>query len=241
MSGWWLLALAVVTPVLLPCGVVHAHPSSLSAAYGPAPSEGEAWGLSAVDWQRYLSLKRGPRGIWSPGLDPVTVLGVHARDDAERHRHAMHFVALEDVRNAGELAFQHMVNTVVAERYGDAPLSVAPLHATSGTGAGDAERWALFSPAICEGTCRQWVARALAMVRSRPSGRLDIYLAGIKDGSGLARWAKHFGIASPHPRFRLWRDGAWRGLDGAEGGRALRLLRRRAHGQAYVPVAVAVP
>lgn len=42
------------------------------------------WGLSEEDYRRYRTLMEGPRGIQSPGLDPLTVLGIEARTDAER-------------------------------------------------------------------------------------------------------------------------------------------------------------
>lgn len=34
------------------------------------------WGLSDSDWSRYQTLMKGERGIMSPGLDPLTALGV---------------------------------------------------------------------------------------------------------------------------------------------------------------------
>ncbi|HHN8892213.1 TPA: TIGR03759 family integrating conjugative element protein, partial [Escherichia coli] len=37
------------------------------------------WGLSEEDYRRYRTLMEGPRGIQSPGLDPLTVLGIEAR------------------------------------------------------------------------------------------------------------------------------------------------------------------
>ena len=227
--------MAVAVALLAPLGEARAHPGVAAAGHGTAAT-GAAWALSESDWQRYLELMVGPRGVWSPGLDPVTVLGVHARDAAERRRHAERFVALEEGRSAGELAFQHMVNTVVAERYGDAPLSTGSLGQPGGATAG-AERWALFSPASCAGRCRQWVSRALAMVRRSPLAQLDIYLSGANDDAGLQRWARDVGVASRHPRFRLWHDGAWRRAgDDKSAGSALRLLRRRAQGYVAVPV-----
>ncbi len=242
MSVARLAVLSVVVVSLLLTGVSHTHPPGrVGGAQHSAAPTGNVWDLSASDWQRYLELNAGPRGIWSPGLDPITVLGVHARDKGERRRYAERFVALEEERSVGELAFQHMVNTVVADRYGDAPLSAGSL----GGGADaqestNAERWALFSPAFCEARCQQWVYRALSLVRRSPLAQLDIYLSGASDDAGLQRWARNLGVASRQPRFRLWHDGAWRrlGADVAEVA-PLRLLRRRA--QAYVAVPVVMP
>lgn len=30
------------------------------------------WGVTQEEWQRYLTLKQQARGVWSPGLDPLT-------------------------------------------------------------------------------------------------------------------------------------------------------------------------
>ena len=48
-----------------------------------------AWGLTEVEWLRYQGLLLGIRGSVSPAnLSPIEVLGIHARDDAERRRYA---------------------------------------------------------------------------------------------------------------------------------------------------------
>ena len=78
-----------------------------------------AWNLSKEEWLRYQELVRGPRGYWSPGLDPIAALGIHATTDAERRRLAERFVEMENQRIQGELAFQRAVNTVVQARYGE--------------------------------------------------------------------------------------------------------------------------
>ena len=47
------------------------------------------WGLSKTEWRRYRSLMQGIRGSVSPAtISPIEVLGIHARDDAERRRYA---------------------------------------------------------------------------------------------------------------------------------------------------------
>lgn len=42
------------------------------------------WGITPEEWQHYLTLKQQARGVWSPGLDPLTTLGVEADTDHER-------------------------------------------------------------------------------------------------------------------------------------------------------------
>ena len=53
------------------------------------------WGLSEEDWGRYQALMAGPRGIQSPGLDPLTALGIEARTPAERRAYAEKWVKEE--------------------------------------------------------------------------------------------------------------------------------------------------
>ncbi len=72
------------------------------------------WGLSADEWSQYQRAMAGQRGIWSPGLDPITTLGVTAKTEAERRRFAELFVKAEAVRVEKELAFQKAVDAAWA-------------------------------------------------------------------------------------------------------------------------------
>ncbi|MEQ8495579.1 MAG: TIGR03759 family integrating conjugative element protein, partial [Gammaproteobacteria bacterium] len=49
----------------------------------------ELWGLADDEWRRYQSLMAGIRGSISPDMiSPIEVLGIHARDAAERRKYA---------------------------------------------------------------------------------------------------------------------------------------------------------
>ncbi|MGB5830583.1 MAG: TIGR03759 family integrating conjugative element protein, partial [Thiohalocapsa sp.] len=49
----------------------------------------DTWQISESEWRRYQSLMEGVRGSISPAnLSPIEVLGIHARDEAERRRYA---------------------------------------------------------------------------------------------------------------------------------------------------------
>lgn len=63
------------------------------------------WGLSADDYQRYQQLMKGPRGIQSPGLDPLSTLGIEAQTPAERRKFAEKWVKEEFARTQKELDF----------------------------------------------------------------------------------------------------------------------------------------
>lgn len=64
------------------------------------------WGLTEQDWTRYEALKNGPQGVWSPNLDPLTMLGIEARSESERNRYAELLARKEFERNEKILAFQ---------------------------------------------------------------------------------------------------------------------------------------
>ncbi|KFF48753.1 hypothetical protein GY26_12105 [Gammaproteobacteria bacterium MFB021] len=66
----------------------------------------EAWGLNQQEYRRYESIMEGPRGTWSPDLDPLTALGLEARSQAERQKYAEKLVETERARVEAELAFQ---------------------------------------------------------------------------------------------------------------------------------------
>jgi len=83
-------------------------------------SEAREWGLDERDLERYESLMEGVRGIWSPDLDPVTVLGVEARTDEERRRYAEILVEMERRRVERELAFQRAYDDAWERLYPEA-------------------------------------------------------------------------------------------------------------------------
>lgn len=77
------------------------------------------WGLSPEDYQRYQQLMNGPRGIQSPGLDPLSALGIEARTPAERRQYAEKWVKEEFARTQKELDFQREINVAWQRLYPD--------------------------------------------------------------------------------------------------------------------------
>ncbi len=53
---------------------------------------------------------KGPRGTQSPGLDPLSTLGIEAQTPAERRKFAEKWVKEEFARTQKELDFQREVN-----------------------------------------------------------------------------------------------------------------------------------
>ena len=64
------------------------------------------WQLTDSDWQKYKKIMSGPRGTWSPNLDPITALGVQETDPVERARYATIWMEVEVKRSELELAFE---------------------------------------------------------------------------------------------------------------------------------------
>jgi integrating conjugative element protein (TIGR03759 family) len=143
------------------------------------------WGLSDSDWSRYQTLMKGERGIMSPGLDPLTALGVETDNSAERQRLAELWVKHEYQRTEKELAFQRDVNAAWLRLY---PETLAVNMGANAAGiAHDTQgRLALFLKENCS-RCDARLAAVLA--DNRP---VDLYLVGIDSDDGLRAWAvKH--------------------------------------------------
>lgn len=154
------------------------------------------WGMSAEDYQRYQQLMKGPRGIQSPGLDPLTALGIEARTPAERRQYAERWVRQEYARTEKELAFQREVNAAWKRLYPDAlPVNMGKdaglAHDTGG-------RLALF---VREANCTTCDARLSAILTSRRP--VDIYLVDSKGKDATLRaWAKAHNIPADRVRSR---------------------------------------
>ena len=78
------------------------------------------WQLDNKEWQRYQVLMKGIRGSISPkNISPIEVLGIHARNDAERNKYARIWAKMmyEDATHV--LVFQSAYNRVLEDLYGN--------------------------------------------------------------------------------------------------------------------------
>lgn len=149
------------------------------------------WGLTTEEWQRYETLKKGRRGVLSPGLDPLTMLGIEARSDEERHHFAELAVKQEFQRVEAELAFQREVNAAWTRVF-PGVLPIKDTVAEQGKG-----RQALFVKESCP-ACDRKLAQLMKL--NRP---LDIYLvdSGGKD-EAVRGWAKKHNIPAEKVKSR---------------------------------------
>lgn len=139
------------------------------------------WGLSREEWSRYLQLRQSERGIWSPGLDPLTTLGVEAGTDEERRKYADLLVEKESRRVEKELAFQRAYDAAWKRRY-PSLTPVADTHRQ--TALSPTSRLAVF----VRENCPPCDTRLKTLLRS--AHPLDIWLIGSQnDDTRLRRWA----------------------------------------------------
>lgn len=151
----------------------------------------QEWGLTTEEWQRYEELKKGRRGVLSPGLDPLTMLGIEARSYEERRHFAELVVKQEFQRTEAELAFQREVNTAWTRVY-PGVLPVRDASAATGN-----TRQALFVKASCT-ACDQKLAQLI-----KTGQPLDIFLvdSGGKD-EAVRNWAKKHNIPTDKVKSR---------------------------------------
>lgn len=181
-------------------------------------------GLAMEEWQRYQTLMRGPRGIWSPNMDPIWVLGMHARTDEERRRYSEMAVKQERARVEGEIAFTRTYAETWSKLYGDEGLidteyfdklqaqnkkkeglrktSTSTKKSTSRAAYG--ERVMLFVNLRNCAECEKTADRALAR-QGAASAPLDIYFVDTdpnKDTDAIQAWARHHGVTLDAVRTR---------------------------------------
>jgi integrating conjugative element protein (TIGR03759 family) len=155
------------------------------------------WELSEVEWLRYQQLLKGIRGSVSPSaISPIEVLGIHARDEAERQRYAQIWARAmhEDVEHI--LAFQHAYDAAGKRLYPNEPLidtDRLPGKAEAPNAFQSDDRLLFFARPDCP-VCDLMLKKLLKRIDD-VSG-IDIYLTDIAPGDDAAvrDWASTHGI-----------------------------------------------
>lgn len=157
-----------------------------------APRTAQQWGLTQEEWTRFDELMRGPLGIYSPGLDPLTALGIEARSDDERNRFAELQAIAEGRRAEKILAYQRAYDAAWRRLF--PTLRPMRLSTASGTSmekprSGGSERLSLFVRENCP-ACDERAKKLQAA-----DVEVDIYLVGSRqDDRAVRRWAGRVGI-----------------------------------------------
>lgn len=160
-----------------------------SAPLGRSHSEQAAsWGLTEQEWTRFEQIQAGPRGFWSPNLDPLTALGVEAQTDQERQRYAELQVALEAKRAERELAYQNAYTAAWAKLF-PGLLPIQGMASPSPASSPVVPRLAMF----VEDNCPACTAEAQRLQSSDTA--FDIYLVGSHGEDERVRsWARQADI-----------------------------------------------
>lgn len=153
-------------------------------------------GLTEKEYSRYRLLMNGVRGAQSPSLDPLSTLGIEARNDTERRHYAELWVKQEYERTEKELKFQREVDAAGKR------LMPNMLPVNMGNAAGIAHDsgggLALFVREADYQRCDARLSAVLAVKR-----HVDIYLID-NEGSDrkLRNWAQQHRIAAEQVRER---------------------------------------
>ena len=155
------------------------------------------WSLSEVEWQRYQQLMQGIRGSISPTtISPIEVLGIHARDEAERQRYAEAWARAmhEDVDRI--LAFQHAYDTAGKRLYPNEKLidiNRLPRDSENIPELRSSDRLLFFTQSDCP-VCDALFGQVLKHIDDVTG--IDIYIIGenIGDDKAVRDWAKGHGI-----------------------------------------------
>lgn len=210
---------AVLLAGILPACAAFAEPRASrieTTETTTAAQVAKQWGLTESDWQRYQEVQAGPRGTWSPGLDPLTSLGLSAETDAERKRYAELLVQAEKKRVEQELAFQQAYDQAWKRLYPD----LLPVQSNSvgadHSGPVQASRLVVFVSVSCA-TCKQAINKLLT--QGMP---FDLFVVGTgHDDQVIRDWAKDADIPPERVRARtitLNHDtGQWLDLGGLTG------------------------
>lgn len=152
------------------------------------------WLLTEEDWIKYKEIMAGPRGIWSPGLDPITALGVSETDPLERQRYAEIWMKMEVRRTELELAFER-ARAEAGQRMFPAALAIDNRHWIEDYNKKRftrTKRILFFTRTDCVEDCKDFYQEVRGSVDNRT--RLDIYLTDTESREDVSTWAKSLSI-----------------------------------------------
>lgn len=188
MMVWLIPLLFLISDVALAEAVTTTKlPQSVATTHDQGVTEAAArWGLTESEWVSYEQVMEDRRGVWSPGLDPITALGVSAETAAQRERYAELYVRSEFERTRKELAFQLAVDRAWARLYPDTPRIG---QRTPANDAGQARRrYALIVTPDCM-ECDAVMAQRLPGMISEAQEGVDVHVVGTGGDEGvLRRW-----------------------------------------------------
>lgn len=175
--------------------VSFTHSTSVSTTRAEQSSDAFKWGLSESEYRDYQRLMRSKRGVWSPGLDPITALGVTTDNAFERRRLAELYVKTEFERTRKELAFQVEVDKAWKRLYPATPVvqpGLAPSNQSSVV-----SRYAVVVGLDCS-ECDTLLAERFSQLVDESASGVDIHVVGTGfDDKVLRAWvSRHSSIGA---------------------------------------------
>lgn len=170
------------------------------------------WGLSVEEWKRYLEIKRGPRGVWSPNVDPLAMLALEADNEADMRHYATLYAHMQDLRIQRELKVDRFRREAVQKLYAgkstfDQTLLNVNKKAKTKTFEQNYEMSPMASPtdslmfgdrllyfASVNIKPAALVQRLTAKVEETAGVKLDIYVVGSDSDKDIMNWASSVGI-----------------------------------------------
>ncbi|WP_444928296.1 TIGR03759 family integrating conjugative element protein (plasmid) [Microbulbifer sp. TRSA002] len=152
------------------------------------------WMLLETDWVKYKEIMSGPRGIWSPGLDPITALGVSETDPQERKRYAELWIKIESRRAELEMAFEVERQRAASRVLGDqlAVNNSSWIRQWEQKQVEVNKQVVLFVDSNCKEDCKTMFEELHASVGD--NARLDIYFKQGATSEGIGQWASFMKI-----------------------------------------------
>tara|TARA_R110002167_G_scaffold204404_11_gene408589 strand:+ start:6162 stop:6890 length:729 start_codon:yes stop_codon:yes gene_type:complete len=152
------------------------------------------WMLTDSDWVKYKNIMKGPRGIWSPGLDPITALGVEETDERERDRYAEIWMRVEGRRKELEIKFEHSRNKAAKVVFGNmkAIQNDAWIAEWNRENIAPKKAVALFMDSSCTAECKGQFDDIYNSLNAQT--RLDIYFEEGVSGTEISTWASTMGV-----------------------------------------------
>lgn len=153
------------------------------------------WMLTESDWVKYKEVMSGPRGTWSPGLDPITALGVSETDPQERKRYAEIWLRVESKRAELEMAFEVERQRVAKAVLGDqlAVNNSGWIRQWEENRVAVTKKVILFVDANCTDECDDMFKELSASVGN--NARLDIYFSDGATSESIGKWAAFMNIS----------------------------------------------
>ena len=152
------------------------------------------WMLTESDWKKYKSIMNGPRGVWSPGLDPVTALGVSEIDITERKRYAEIWTRVFSQKYELELKFEKERMAAAVRFHQDKSLidNEQWIEDWKAEHQGINQKVSLFIRDDCIDDCRAYFDDVRGALGKRAV--LDIYFAEGASADSIGNWAQAMDI-----------------------------------------------